>query len=404
MADPHILIVDDQKEATHLMRSILDSLEQGFIIDDVLSGEEALLELARSQIDLLIADVRLPGISGIELMDKFKQRIPGVKVILVSGVTDPKIRQQVAQAGADAFYFKPIDIPDFLDGVERTLSLVDTILPPELHLEQEQAEKQEKEASGMTSRITELRDSLDASAVLLLGEQGQVLVRAGELPDPELETSMMPTLMTSFIAGVRISRFLGQHIPDHLFSFRGENYDLFMAPVGEAYCLAVTTKPTLAQELGKIAKEIQGTAKAVLLSLSKLGVSTQSRAVQAAYATSPAAAQDDLPEKPGVSDEELEKLLSKAAAVKKQDADDFWESASPENVHPDPSSGDSLTYDQAMQLGLAPSERLTIASKNSLCYNSAHSACPGDIFGAWCNGSTPDFESVDPGSNPGAPA
>ena len=32
------------------------------------------------------------------------------------------------------------------------------------------------------------------------------------------------------------------------------------------------------------------------------------------------------------------------------------------------------------------------------------SALPGGFFGAWCNGSTPDFESVDPGSNPGAPA
>ncbi|MEN8241173.1 MAG: response regulator [Chloroflexota bacterium] len=356
MAEQRILIVDDQKEATRLMRSNLESLEHDFIIADVLSGEEALLEMAHSEIDLLIADVRLPGISGIELMEKFKQRLPEVKVILVSGVTDPKIRKQVAQAGAEAFYFKPIDIPDFLDGVERALNLVDTILQPELHIDKEEAEQQEKEASGMTSRITELRATLDASAVLLLGEQGQVLVRAGDLPDPELESAMMPTLMTSFTAGVGISRFLGQHTPDHLYSFRGENYDLFIAPVGEAYCLAVTTKPILVQELGKIAKDVQSTAKAVLLSLAKLGVSTKSRSSLAADPTAPETAEDILPEKPGVSDEELENLLSKAAEVKKEDADNFWDSASPENVPQDPASGDSLTYDEAVQLGLAPSE------------------------------------------------
>jgi CheY-like chemotaxis protein len=357
MAGLHILIVDDQKEATRLMRSNLESLEHDFTISDVLSGEEALLELARNEIDLLIADVRLPGISGIELMDKFKTRNPDVKVILVSGVTDPKIRQQVAQAGADAFYFKPIDVPDFLDGVERALKLVDTILPPELKIEQEETVNHEQEASGMTSRITELRDTLDASAVLLLGEQGQVLVRAGELPDSELETSLMPTLMSAFTAGVHISHFLGQHVPDHLFSFRGENYDLFIAPVGEAYCLAVTTKPTLAQELGKIAKEVQGSAKAVLLSLAKLGVSTQSRGPQPveSAAEQPAAAPPP-PDETGPPDEELESLLAEATNMKKQDADAFWDSLSKDEVKPELSSGDSLSYDQAVQLGLAPSE------------------------------------------------
>lgn len=356
MAGHRILIVDDQKEATRLMRSNLESLEQEFIIEDVLSGEEALLELARNKIDLLIADVRLPGISGLELMSKFKLRNPDTKVILVSGVTDPKIRQQVAQAGADAFFFKPIDIPDFLDGVERALSLVDTILPPELQIEQEQAVNQEQEASGMTSRITELRDSLDASAVLLLGEQGQVLVRAGELPDPGLETSLMPTLMSAFTAGVRISHFLGQHIPNHLFSFRGENYDLFIAPVGEAYCLAVTTKPTLAQELGKIAKEIQSTTKAVLISLAKLGVSTQSREPQPVEAAKPKTAPLETPKAAGLADSELEDLFKEAAKVKKQDADAFWESYSAAEVKPDLASSDSLSYEQAVQLGLAPSE------------------------------------------------
>jgi CheY-like chemotaxis protein len=356
MAENRILIVDDQKEATLLMRSNLESLEHDFIIEDVLSGEEALLEMARGEIDLLIADVRLPGISGLELMEKFKQRIPDIKVILVSGVTDQKIRQDVAQAGADAFYFKPIDIPEFLDGVERALNLVDTILTPELHIDKQEAEQQEREASGMTSRITDLRGTLGASAVLLLGEQGQVLVRAGELPDPGLENSMMPTLMASFTAGIGISRFLGQLTPDHLYSFRGENYDLFVAPVGEAYCLAVTTKPTLIQELGKIAKQIQATAKHVLLSLSKLGVSTQSRIYLSDEPITLSASHETLPEKPGVSDEELESLLSKAAAVNKKDADDYWDSASPENVQPNPSSGDSLTYDQAVKLGLAPSE------------------------------------------------
>ena len=284
MAGMHVLIVDDQKEATRLIRKNLESLEQELIISDVLSGEEALLELRRAPLDLLIADYRLPGISGLELMDKFKARNPETKVILVSGVTDPVIRKQVAQAGADAFFFKPIDMPEFLDAVERALGLVETSLPPELSLHaddfEEEDETEEQTKINMAGLIPQLRVALDATAVILVDDQGQVLVRAGDLPDPTLETSLMPILMRSFTAGVSISHFLGQNTPDHFYSFRGENYDLFIAPVGEAYCLMILTRPTLLQELGNIAALAHNTAKSILLSLSRLGISTHISAQQ----------------------------------------------------------------------------------------------------------------------------
>jgi CheY-like chemotaxis protein len=347
-----ILIVDDQKESTRILRSSLESLEQDFEMIDVLSGEEAILEMSRGAVDLLIADVRLPGISGLELMGKFKEKHSESKVILVSGVADQKIRQQVAQAGADAFFFKPINMADFLDSVERMLGLVETILPPELKVEQEEAIDQEKEASGMSRRITELRDELNATAVLLVGEQGNVLVRAGDLPNDDIETSIMPTLISAFHAGVSISHFLEQDTPDNLLSFRGANYDLFLAPVGEAYCLLVTTKPTLFREAGKIAKAIQTASKAILMSLFNLGVSTQSR--EEAPATSPKP--DDEKEPEPLSDPELEKLLAAGMEKLKQEADAFWETLPPNDVIPSIESGDALSYDQAAQLGLAPPE------------------------------------------------
>jgi CheY-like chemotaxis protein len=352
MSGHRILIVDDQKEATRIIRSSLESLEQEFIIDDVLSGEEAILELSSGPVDLLIADVRLPGISGLELMEKFKKQNSEVKIVLISGVTDPKIRQQVAQAGADAFFFKPIDVADFLDSVERILGLVETILPPELRIQQEEIIDQEKEATGMTRRITELRDELNATSVFLVGDHGQILVRVGGLPNAEIETTLMPTLISTFTAGVRISHFLGQQNPDHLLSFRGENYDLFMAPVGEAYCLLVTTKPTLVKETDKIAKSIQATTKSVLMSLINMGVSTHSRETPQAAESQPALEKSQ----ETLSDPELEKLLAGGKKVPKKDADAFWESLTTEEISPDIESGDSLSYDQAVQLGLAPTE------------------------------------------------
>jgi len=75
-------------------------------------------------------DYRLPGISGVELMQKVRQVHPDVKVILIAGKTDPRIRKEVPSR-ANAFFIKPVPIADFLDSVERHLGLVKTILPPE---------------------------------------------------------------------------------------------------------------------------------------------------------------------------------------------------------------------------------------------------------------------------------
>jgi hypothetical protein len=165
----------------------------------------------------------------------------------------------------------------------------------------------------------------------------------------------MPTLMSAFTAGVKISHFLGQQLPDNLLSFRGENYDLFLAPIGEAYCLLVATKPTLINNTSKIAKAIQATSKAVVMSLDNLGISTRSRgtgSLKGAPAPKEKAKGKDAPAK---SDAELEDLLKDAKEVKQTDADAFWESLATE-VKPDLGSGDSLSYDQAVQLGLAPSD------------------------------------------------
>ena len=108
MPSYRILIVEDQREVSRLLHSALDTLEYKLEIVEIPSGEEAILDSSRNAIDLLVSDYRLPGITGIELMRKVRSYRPKVKVILITGQTDPKIRLQVAEAGADAFFAKPV--------------------------------------------------------------------------------------------------------------------------------------------------------------------------------------------------------------------------------------------------------------------------------------------------------
>ena len=99
MSVPRILLVDDQRDILKLLHSTLDTLAHEMDISEAPSGEEALLEVSREKVDLLVSDYRLPGINGIELMHKIRARYPDVRVILITGMTDRKARDEILNAG-----------------------------------------------------------------------------------------------------------------------------------------------------------------------------------------------------------------------------------------------------------------------------------------------------------------
>jgi CheY-like chemotaxis protein len=82
MAPYRVLVVDDRREMRDVMCSAVETLGSRVDVTAVPSGEEALLEIRLQNFDLLVADVLLPGINGMELMKKAKERRPDLKVIL----------------------------------------------------------------------------------------------------------------------------------------------------------------------------------------------------------------------------------------------------------------------------------------------------------------------------------
>ncbi len=79
MGKQRILIVEDQRDVRRLLRAGLETLELDLEIIDVPSGEEALLLSTRQPFDVLVADVRLPGISGLELKKRAQIQQSGPK-------------------------------------------------------------------------------------------------------------------------------------------------------------------------------------------------------------------------------------------------------------------------------------------------------------------------------------
>ena len=170
----HILIVEDQRDLARMLQAGMRTLGPEYNVVDVPSGEVALLVAKDQAFDLLVVDIHLPGMSGFELMDKLKARQPEIKVILITGLTDHEIRKRVANAGADAFFFKPIELADLLDTVRRSLGLISPTPPPP-------PDPEEIEAPQITvaDRLSLLRQELQALSATLIDDLGKPLVQAG---------------------------------------------------------------------------------------------------------------------------------------------------------------------------------------------------------------------------------
>lgn len=100
-----ILIVDDELPIRQLLRNILE--QAGYDVMDAANGEEAIRAASDRSIDLLITDLIMPEIEGIELIHYFRKSPNYVKVIAISGVGAGQYLNMARVVGADAVLPKP---------------------------------------------------------------------------------------------------------------------------------------------------------------------------------------------------------------------------------------------------------------------------------------------------------
>lgn len=356
--DRNILLVDDQRDILRLLRSTLETLKNTEVkIFESPSGEEALLESSRHKIDLLITDYKLPGMSGIELMHKVRVRHPEAKVILISGMTERKARDEMLNAGALAIFDKPIPLADFLDVVERSLGLVRTIFPPE------KAEgKVEARQIRLSDLLANFRQDIKADAVFLLNDRGLVQARTGKLHDDSMEVSLISALMAVHAASLKVARHNHQETLDSYHIFSNGDHDLLFIPVTPMYALLVAGNDLANEEhILETVNSLLALQKQVEKSLKSMGVtgelhSTVGNAVSASTAV-PTVVAKKLIDKAAEAapSPEMEALLKDAAKkkAKANEMDDFWNQAA-EKHGSKPVNSEVISLEEARKLGLVP--------------------------------------------------
>jgi CheY-like chemotaxis protein len=105
---PKILLVDDEKEYVHALSERLETRDIGTSV--VYNGEEALEFVEKDAPDVMVLDLMMPGIDGIEVLRRIKQQKPQIEVIILTGHGTEREESLARELGAFAYLNKPVDI------------------------------------------------------------------------------------------------------------------------------------------------------------------------------------------------------------------------------------------------------------------------------------------------------
>lgn len=115
-----ILVVDDEEVLRGLYAEALR--EAGYTVFKAASGEEALERVQKVQFHLIVTDLNMPGISGLDLLKKIKEKTPQIHVILLTSHVDLNLGVNARQIGLFWYLVKPLDdLNELLEKVEEAI-------------------------------------------------------------------------------------------------------------------------------------------------------------------------------------------------------------------------------------------------------------------------------------------
>lgn len=120
MALPKILVVDDQDGVRSLLQLVF--LEEGYQVVTAANGRDALQQVERWCPDLVVMDMKMPIMGGLEALPRIKTLSPSTAVIIMTAYVEAASLQEVWLLGASDFIYKPFDLEELKAKVQQALS------------------------------------------------------------------------------------------------------------------------------------------------------------------------------------------------------------------------------------------------------------------------------------------
>jgi len=165
-----VLVVDDEEIIRKLLQRTLEAAHYDVV--PAASGEEALNKVSQLDFRVVLLDITMPGMSGIEVLQQLTANWPETPVVMVTALADAQTAVEAMKMGAYDYIVKPFDSPDLLQKMHRAMEKRNLLLEQERHrfeIEQKvtehaaQLQQQFKELVGSLSREHQLLYQLTES-------------------------------------------------------------------------------------------------------------------------------------------------------------------------------------------------------------------------------------------------
>jgi len=120
MEEMRIMLVDDEEGFLSTTKNVLE--RKGISVTTATSGSEALEKLVQGNIDVVILDVKMPGMDGVTALKEIKSRYPSIEVIMLTGHGTVESALEGLRSGASDYLTKPIDIDELIAKAEEAFA------------------------------------------------------------------------------------------------------------------------------------------------------------------------------------------------------------------------------------------------------------------------------------------
>jgi RNA polymerase sigma factor (sigma-70 family) len=188
---PTVFVVDDDQAMRNSLKWLIESV--GVVVENFSSADDFLARFQPSRTGCMVLDVRMPGMSGLELLEQLGQRGISIPVVIITGHGDVPMAVRAMKAGAIDFIEKPFNDEALLDAIRRALAFSEEqcshqdehlqILQRLQHLTPREHEVMEMVTDGRSNK--EIANALGVSAKTIEAHRARVMekMQAGSLAE-----------------------------------------------------------------------------------------------------------------------------------------------------------------------------------------------------------------------------
>jgi len=327
-----VLVVDDAPQICKALSDVLTA--SGYAVRTAPSGERALQIMDSAEFDLIITDLKMSGMSGMDLIARVKERAPHVPVVILSGFGDMDDVIGAMRAGIADYLKKPFSIDEVLEVVRREVkksraraaaasttgarSDASTAKPGRVYI------FSPPDIEKIEAALSKLRAQTAAESVLLIEEAGYVISAKGMVADKDVQA------LSSLIVGGRsmsnqLATLLGEGNGFAMNYLEGQRMSVYTTGLGQGLFLVIVVP--------------KGTKQGVVWLYAKAAASEIDAIVQRAAR--------EVQKESGQPVEQMDR-----AAMHQEMAQTLDNLFGEEAVEEAPAETPTLTFEQAMQMGL----------------------------------------------------